>query len=182
MSWSTQHECTKECCFLVDVLQVVWDLFHFQTPIKLQCNSSTDYSPCPSAVCLWKFVLNTKISPVIVTRAALGTGGDRVTHLVRKLAGWGCPSYKDKKSYSSSTAKDWKTMWILLRSSATITHVQFAPLGYPCGKPGLSIVPFLPFNVPPQVKMKPEGRTEWKKYILDYWHDLNSWITTNYSN
>lgn len=83
-------------------------------------------------------------------------------YLVLKLAGCGCPSYKDKKSYSSSTAKDWKTIWILLPSSATITQVQFAPFGYPYGKPGLSIVPFLPFKVPPQVWIKPgrERRTQ----------------------
>lgn len=77
-------------------------------------------------------------------------------YLVLKLAGCGCPSYKDKKSYSSSTAKDWKTIWILFPSSARITQVQFAPFGYPYGNPGLSIVPFLPFKVPPQVWMKPE--------------------------
>lgn len=76
-------------------------------------------------------------------------------YLVLKLAGCGCPSYKDKKSYSSSTAKDWKTIWILFPSSATITQVQFAPFGYPYGNPGLSIVPFLPFKVPPQVWIKP---------------------------
>lgn len=85
------------------------------------------------------------------------------SYLVLKFAGWGCPSYKDKKSYSSSTAKDWKTTWILLLSSATITHVQFAPLGYPWGKPGLSMVPFFPFNVPPHVKMKPAKREKEKK-------------------
>lgn len=79
-------------------------------------------------------------------------------YLVLKLAGCGCPSYKDKKSYSSSTAKDWKTIWILLPSSATITQVQFAPFGYPYGNPGLSIVPFLPFKVPPQVWIKPETK------------------------
>lgn len=36
-----------------------------------------------------------------------------------------------------------------------ITHVQLAPFGYPYGKPGLSMVPFLPFNVPPQLVIKP---------------------------
>ena len=81
--------------------------------------------------------------------------GRSLPYLVLKLAGCGCPSYKDKKSYSSSTAKDWKTIWILLPSSATITQVQFAPFGYPYGKPGLSIVPFRPFKVPPQVWIKP---------------------------
>ena len=35
-----------------------------------------------------------------------------------------------------------------------------APLGYPYGKPGLSIVPFLPFKVPPHVWMNPGERRE----------------------
>lgn len=81
-------------------------------------------------------------------------------YLVLKLAGCGGPSYKDKKSYSSSTAKDWKTIWILFPSSATITQVQFAPFGYPYGNPGLSIVPFLPFKLPPHVWIKPGKKGE----------------------
>lgn len=94
----------------------------------------------------------------------------KLPYLVLKLAGCGCPSYKDRKSYSSSTAKDWKTIWILFPSSATITQVQFAPFGYPYGNPGLSIVPFLPFKVPPQVWIKPAKKRNtirikctWKK-------------------
>lgn len=94
-------------------------------------------------------------------------GCRELPYLVLKLAGCGCPSYKDKKSYSSSTAKDWKTIWILFPSSATITQVQFAPLGYPYGNPGLSIVPFLPFKVPPQVWIKP-GKKDKKKTSSHY--------------
>lgn len=92
------------------------------------------------------------------TQPSKCTASGPLPYLVLKLAGCGCPSYKDKKSYSSSTAKDWKTIWILLPSSAIITQVQFAPFGYPYGNPGLSIVPFLPFKVPPQVWIKP-GKT-----------------------
>lgn len=51
------------------------------------------------------------------------------SYLVLKFAGCGCPSYKDRKSYSSSMAKDKKVSWILLPSSPTMTQVQFAPLG-----------------------------------------------------
>lgn len=90
-------------------------------------------------------------------------------YLVLKLAGCGCPSYKDKKSYSSSTAKDWKTIWILFPSSATITQVQFAPFGYPYGNPGLSIVPFLPFKVPPQVWIKPGKKRNTQSLSKAYW-------------
>lgn len=100
-------------------------------------------------------------------------------YLVLKFAGWGCPSYKDKKSYSSSTAKDWKTKCILLLSSATITHVQFAPLGYPWGKPGLSMVPFFPFNVPPHVKMKPVKREKEKKIWVYKCHNPHIEISQN---
>lgn len=97
-------------------------------------------------------------------------------YLVLKLAGCGCPSYKDKKSYSSSTAKDWKTIWILLPSSATITQVQFAPFGYPYGKPGLSIVPFLPFKVPPQVWIKPGKKRNKHQVIIKCEWDQLPWL------
>lgn len=93
------------------------------------------------------------------------------SYLILKLAGCGCPSYKDKKSYSSSTAKDWKTIWILFPSSATITQVQFAPFGYPYGNPGLSIVPFLPFKLPPHVWMKP-ARKGGEKTVLINNHNI----------
>lgn len=101
--------------------------------IKVDLSNRSDHwnllflTPSPSIPCLPLH------PPRNLSNTAFKVCGFHCPHpyLVLKLAGCGCPSYKDKKSYSSSTAKDWKTIWILFPSSATITQVQFAPFGYP---------------------------------------------------